>query len=117
VALDRLLTMAVESSNDKDGMILQSGVAPFDVIVTALDPGAESLYAELAAAGIDVLLDDRDERPGVKFKDADLIGVPWRITVGRKFAGGVVEVVERRTRVVREMPAAETTEFLIRYLA
>ena len=56
------------------------------------------IYGECLALGLDALLDDRDERPGVKFKDADLIGVPFRITVGKKLAGGMVELVERRTK-------------------
>ena len=58
----------------------------------------ERIYGECLALGVDALLDDRDERPGVKFKDADLIGVPFRITVGKKLAGGMVEFVERRTK-------------------
>jgi prolyl-tRNA synthetase len=56
---------------------------------------------------MDALFDDRDERPGVKFKDADLIGVPWRVTVGKKIAGGLVEVVERKTKVVTDVPVGE----------
>ena len=69
--------------------------------------GAEALYAECKAQGVDVLFDDRDERPGVKFKDADLIGVPYRITLGKKLAQGVVELVNRRTHVVEEIRVAE----------
>jgi prolyl-tRNA synthetase len=64
------------------------------------------------AAGLDVLFDDRDERPGVKFKDADLIGCPFRITVGKKLAQGMVEVVDRRTRQSTDVLVAEAAEFV-----
>jgi prolyl-tRNA synthetase len=64
------------------------------------------LYAECLRFGIDVLLDDRDERPGVKFKDADLIGIPYRLTVGKKLADGKIEFVERRTRASEDVPLA-----------
>jgi prolyl-tRNA synthetase len=59
---------------------------------------ARSIYESCLALGLDALLDDRDERPGVKFKDADLIGIPWRVVVGKKLAGGKVELVERKIR-------------------
>ena len=95
-------------------MALPAGVAPFDVVVSVAVAGdaaqmeaAERIYAECMAAGLDALLDDRDERPGVKFKDADLIGVPWRVTVGKKIAGGMVEVVERKTKVVVDVAIAD----------
>ncbi len=64
-------------------------------------------------AGLDALLDDRDERPGVKFKDADLIGVPWRITVGKKLAGGIVEIVERKTKAVTDAAAGEAAQAVV----
>jgi prolyl-tRNA synthetase len=100
LSLDRLLTAAVEAGCDQDGMVLPAASAPFDVIVTdaGAAPAAEGVYRSLAEAGFDVLVDDRDERAGVKFKDADLIGVPWRVTVGKKAADGVVELVDRRAR-------------------
>ena len=78
---------------------------------------AERLYQELLGAGVDVLLDDRDERPGVKFKDADLIGVPWRITVGKKLAQGHVELVDRRTRKSSDVPVEEAVSRLRAALA
>ena len=89
-------------------MSLPPSIAPFTVVITPVNlegRGAararrRRLYGECKAAGLDVLLDDRDERPGVKFKDADLIGIPYRITVGKKLAQGMVEVVDRRTRSV-----------------
>jgi prolyl-tRNA synthetase len=105
IGLERILCAAVELYNDGDGMALPSAIAPFAVVVTPANfseslqrETAEQLYQELLGAGVDALLDDRDERPGVKFKDADLIGVPWRITVGKKLAQGHVELVDRRTR-------------------
>jgi len=112
VALDRILVAAVEVGHDKDGMVLPASIAPFDVVVTAVNVDAEPVYRTLLDAGINALLDDRDERPGVKFKDADLIGVPWRVTAGRKLAEGIVEVVERKTKVVRDVAAGELLAYL-----
>jgi prolyl-tRNA synthetase len=103
VALDRLLIAAVEAGQDKDGMCLPAAIAPFEVVITAANVDAEGVYRALIDAGANVLLDDRDERPGVKFKDADLIGVPWRVTAGKKLAEGAVEVVERRTKQVTDV--------------
>jgi prolyl-tRNA synthetase len=104
IGIERILTAAIEQSNDKNGFWLPSSIAPFTVVVTVTNSSdatlaepAAALAAELDAAGLDVLLDDRDERAGVKFKDADLIGIPYRINVGKKAAGGVVELVTRAT--------------------
>jgi prolyl-tRNA synthetase len=104
IGIERILTAAIEQSNDKNGFWLPPSIAPFTVVVTvtnvsdaALAATGESLAAELSAAGLDVLLDDRDERAGVKFKDADLVGIPYRINVGKKAAEGVVELVTRAT--------------------
>jgi len=72
---------------------------------------AEDIAAKLEAAGHDVILDDRDERPGVKFKDADLVGIPFRITVGKKVTEGTVEVVLRSTREVRDVRIAAVVEY------
>ncbi len=117
LSAERILTTAVESGNDKDGMALPAGVAPFDVVISVAAAGdaaqmeaAERVYEECKAAGLDALFDDRDERPGVKFKDADLIGVPWRVTVGKKIASGIVEVVERKTKAVRDATAGEAAQ-------
>jgi prolyl-tRNA synthetase len=92
----------VEQSNDANGFWLPASIAPFAVVVTVtnmadatLRETGEKLAAELEEAGLDVLLDDRDDRAGVKFKDADLVGIPYRITVGKKAASGVVELVTR----------------------
>jgi prolyl-tRNA synthetase len=109
IGVERILAAAVELYHDADGMALPRSIAPFDVVITpvnwadaALREAAEKIYAAAKARGLDPLLDDREERPGVKFKDADLIGIPWRITVGKKLAQGIVEVVERRTKKVTE---------------
>jgi prolyl-tRNA synthetase len=104
IGIERILTAAVEQSNDKNGFWLSASIAPFTVVVTVTNMGdallketGEKLAAELEAAGLDVLLDDRDERAGVKFKDADLIGIPYRVNVGKKAAEGKVELVTRAT--------------------
>ena len=105
IGIERILTAAVEQSNDENGFWLPPSIAPFEVVVVATNTGdekirsaAESIAQILEDAGIDVLLDDRDERPGVKFKDADLVGIPFRINVGKKVTDDTVEVVQRSTR-------------------
>jgi prolyl-tRNA synthetase len=99
---ERILSAAVEQNRDADGIVLPAAIAPFNVIVTPVHPerleAAREIYQRLLAAGHDALLDDRDARPGVKFKDADLIGIPYRINVGKKLAEGMVELIERRSR-------------------
>ncbi len=102
IGIERILTAAVEQGNDANGFWLPRSIAPFDVVVTitnvsdpVLKPIGEQIATELESAGFDVLLDDRDERAGVKFKDADLIGVPYRVVVGKKAAEGKVELVTR----------------------
>ena len=105
IGISRLAQAAVEQHHDEAGICWPVNIAPFQVIVvianvqdsTQLDLG-ESLYGSLQSAGVDALLDDRSERAGVKFKDADLIGIPWRIVVGREAEAGRVEVVERSSR-------------------
>jgi prolyl-tRNA synthetase len=104
IGIERILTAAIEQSNDANGFWLPASIAPFAAVVTvtnvadaALRTVGEKLAAELDAAGLDVLLDDRDERAGVKFKDADLVGIPYRINVGKKAAAGQVELVTRAT--------------------
>ena len=102
IGIERILTAAIEQSNDANGFWLPASIAPFTVVVTVtnvtdtlLRETGEKLAAELEAAGLDVLLDDRDERAGVKFKDADLVGIPYRVNVGKKVAEGKVELVTR----------------------
>jgi prolyl-tRNA synthetase len=105
IGVGRIMASAVELYNDQDGMIWPVAIAPFEVVITpanftdaAQRETAEKLYNELNAAGIDTLLDDRDERPGVKFKDADLIGIPYRITIGKKLKENKVEFFTRKTK-------------------
>ncbi|HEX7956314.1 MAG TPA: proline--tRNA ligase [Pyrinomonadaceae bacterium] len=105
IGVERIMSAAVEQSHDADGIVWPRALAPFDVVVTVtnvkqkeMTDAGERLYAELTRAGLEVLLDDRDERAGVKFKDADLIGVPFRLTVGKKIADGKVELFERATK-------------------
>lgn len=114
IGVERVMAAAIELHHDADGIIWPETIAPFDVIVTVTNikddrmrEAGERLYAELGEAGFDVLLDDRDERAGVKFKDADLIGVPYRITVGKKIADGAVEIFQRRTKRASEVRLAE----------
>jgi len=119
IGIERILTAAIETSNDAEGFWLPVTIAPFTVVVTitnvadaALRETGEKLAADLEAAGIDVLLDDRDDRAGVKFKDADLIGVPYRINVGKKTASGQVELVVRATRSTIEVAMSEVVAVL-----
>jgi len=111
IGVERILSAAVEQNHDADGMFLPSAIAPFDVILTAanmdderLRAAAEKLYEEMQAKGLDVLFDDRRERPGVKFKDADLIGIPYRATIGkRKFEQGLAEIFQRSTKQIQDV--------------
>ncbi len=114
VSVERILYAAAEVFNDANGLCLPRTIAPFDVVITPVNmvDAALRIYSECKAAGIDALLDDRDERPGVKFKDADLIGVPWRVTIGKKLLEGKVELVERRTRKTREIELDRVVEAL-----
>jgi prolyl-tRNA synthetase len=105
IGVERIMSAAVEQSHDADGIVWPRALAPFDVIVTVTNikqddirGAGERLYEGLRRAGLEVLLDDRDERAGVKFKDADLIGVPFRLTVGKKIADGKVELFDRATK-------------------
>ncbi|MGA9980531.1 MAG: proline--tRNA ligase [Candidatus Sulfotelmatobacter sp.] len=109
IGIERILTAAVEQGNDENGFWLPPAIAPFEVVVTPVnvkDEGvlkaALDIATRLEAAGFDMILDDRDERPGVKFKDADLVGIPYRVTVGKKVTEGTVEIVLRSTREVRD---------------
>jgi prolyl-tRNA synthetase len=109
IGIERILTAAIEQGNDENGFWLPPAIAPFDIVVTPTNVSdekllhtAEDITRSLEAAGFDVLLDDRDERPGVKFKDADLVGIPFRVTVGKKVTEGTVEVVQRSTRQVQD---------------
>ena len=120
IGIERILTAAIEQSNDKNGFWLPVSIAPFTVVVTVtnvtdtlLRETGEKLAAELEAAGIDVLLDDRDERAGVKFKDADLVGIPYRINVGKKVAEGKVELVTRAAASSEDVQLSDITAILL----
>jgi prolyl-tRNA synthetase len=119
IGIERILTAAVEQGNDENGFWLPVAIAPFQVVVSAtnvkdeaIKSAAEGIATRLEAAGFDVVLDDRDERPGVKFKDADLVGIPFRINVGKKVTEDTVEVVLRSTRESRDVKIASVVEYL-----
>jgi len=123
VGVSRLAQSAVEQSYDKDGIVWAPAIAPYHAIVvipnmTDADQvqAAETLYAELNQAGIETLLDDRNERAGVKFKDADLIGIPYRVVTGKSLKNGKVEVVKRATHEVQEVAIADVVSTLKQWL-
>jgi prolyl-tRNA synthetase len=115
IGMERILCSAIELYNDADGMIMPPSIAPFNVVITPVNvndgpqrEAAEKLYAECKAVGLDPLLDDRDERPGVKFKDADLIGIPYRVTIGpKKLAQGLVELLTRKGKQSADVALAD----------
>jgi prolyl-tRNA synthetase len=118
IGIERILTAAVEQGNDENGFWLPRTIAPFEIVVAPVNvkdetvkAAAEDIAKKLETAGYDVMLDDRDERPGVKFKDADLVGIPFRITVGKKVTEGTVEVVLRSTREVRDVTITGIVEY------
>lgn len=120
IGIERILTAAIESSaaaNDGVAFALHPAIAPFQVVVTITNTAdanllaaGEKVAADLAKAGLDVLLDDRDERAGVKFKDADLIGIPYRINIGRGVAEGKVELVDRLNRHTQEIALEQVVQ-------
>jgi len=119
IGIERILTAAIEQGNDENGFWLPAAIAPFQVVVAPVNvkdetvkAAAEDIAKRLETAGLDVILDDRDERPGVKFKDADLVGIPFRVTVGKKVTEGTVEVVIRSTREVRDVRITAVVEHL-----
>ena len=124
IGVERILTGSVEQNHDGRGMSLPVSIAPFEAVVTPVNlkhaaqrAAAERIYSDLSAAGVDVLLDDRPERAGVKFKDADLIGVPFRATVGRRVGEGIAEITTRRTGATENVTierAATVLQRLIR---
>ena len=115
IGVSRTVAAAIEQNHDKDGIIFPLPIAPYQVVVLNLSPkdeeitaAAEQLYLDFQQQGIDVLIDDRDERPGSKFKDADLIGIPYRLTVGKSFSkDGVVEIRQRANGATSSLPLAE----------
>jgi prolyl-tRNA synthetase len=114
IGLDRTMAAIIEQNHDENGIIWPISVAPYHVIIVPVNPTeevqmkiAEDTYAKLQSAGVQVIFDDRNERPGVKFKDADLIGIPIRITVGRKAGEGIVEYKLRKSKEVKEITVDE----------
>ena len=119
IGIARILAAVVEQNHDENGMILPKEIAPFEVSIVIANMKdevqvkvANELYESLKAQGIEVLLDDRDERAGVKFKDMDLIGIPKRIVVGKKAVDGIVEYKERRNGEVQEIKIEEVSKFI-----
>lgn len=117
VGLERIMVAALELYHDDAGMVWPLSIAPFQVIITLLRPddptqleAGQAYYDLLAESRIDSLLDDRDERPGVKFTDAELIGIPVRITIGKKLSQGIVELFSRSDKKVKEVPADQVIE-------
>lgn len=117
IGVSRTLAAVVEQHHDENGIIWPMAVAPYHVIVTVMKPGdhvqmslGEAIYKELTEKCVEVLLDDRDERPGVKFKDADLLGIPVRITVGRNAGEEKVEYKLRRNKDMEEMSSKDAVD-------
>jgi prolyl-tRNA synthetase len=116
----RIAAAAIEQNHDKDGIIWPKSIAPFDIELLPLNMNdattrevAENLYRDLQAKGRMVLLDDRDERAGVKFKDADLIGIPTQVIIGEKnLKDGLVEIKDRKTKEVRKTKIAEVNDYV-----
>jgi prolyl-tRNA synthetase len=114
IGIERILTAVIEQNHDEQGFWLPVAIAPFQVVISPINvreqaqmKAAEKIAEELTGRGIDVILDDRDERPGVKFKDADLVGIPFRINVGKKVTEDLVELFERSTGKKQDVNIAE----------
>ena len=118
IGVSRIIAAAIEQNNDDNGIIWPMAIAPYHAVIVPVNvkdalqkEKAEELYAFLSEKGIEIILDDRDERPGIKFKDADLMGIPYKITFGNRLAkDGVIEMKSRRTGESVEIPAAEMKE-------
>jgi prolyl-tRNA synthetase len=114
IGVGRTAAAAIEQHHDADGIIWPMPMAPMHVMVVPVNATdsrswetAQAIHDELEAAGVEVLLEDRDERPGVKFKDADLIGLPLRVTIGKALTAGEVELTARRTRHMTKVRVEE----------
>ncbi len=123
IGVGRILAAVIEQNNDENGMILPLNIAPYHVALVQIDMNneeqttlAESIYDELTKLGIEVLYDNRDERPGVKFKDMELIGIPLRITVGKKASDGIVEWKERKTGDMKEISTKDIVNQVQEYI-
>jgi prolyl-tRNA synthetase len=116
IGVTRIVAAAIEQNHDDKGIIFPVPLAPYSVIIVNLgindeviNTAAEKLYHDLQTAGLEVLIDDRDERPGFKFKDADLLGIPYRVTVGKNFVNnGTLEIKHRKDGTIEEMTPEET---------
>jgi prolyl-tRNA synthetase len=121
IGLERNLAAVVEANHDENGICWPVNIAPYEVCVTVVKPkdvecheAGERLYEKLTEAGIDVIIDDRDERPGVKFKDAELVGFPYRVTIGPKgLADGIFELVRRRDGEKRDLKIEHAAETIV----
>jgi len=119
IGIERILTTAIEQNHDDNGFWLPPSIAPFDVIVVPISVRDETqmkksleIAEQLKKSGFDVIVDDRDERPGVKFKDADLVGIPFRVNVGKKVTEGLIEVKRRSTGETQDVNIAAISEHL-----
>jgi prolyl-tRNA synthetase len=118
IGISRLVAAAIEQNHDDNGIIWPFAIAPFHILLLPINykepklrDAAEELYRDLQKQQVEVLLDDRDERPGVKFKDADLIGIPLRITIGAKgLDKGIVELRRRRDGKTEEIPFTDAVK-------
>jgi len=119
IGVERILTAAIEQGHDENGFWLPPSIAPFDAVVVPISVRDETqmqkaleIAEELKKSGFDVIVDDRDERPGVKFKDADLVGIPFRLNVGKKVTEGLIEVKARSTGQMQDVNIAAISEHL-----
>ena len=120
MGVSRMPASIVEGSHDKDGIIWPISIAPFEAVITLVNSGDEKqcefaarLYEELEAQGVDVLLDEREERPGVKFKDADLLGIPIQIVVGKGVSENKVEICKRRDKKKENIDIENALEYVL----
>jgi prolyl-tRNA synthetase len=117
IGVGRILAAAIELYGDADGICWPISIAPYEVVITAINVTDEKviaiatdIYDKLRSAGVDVLFDDRDMQAGAKFKDADMIGMPIRVTVGRGITKGVVEIFRRKEKSKIEVPIEKAVE-------
>lgn len=118
--ISRMAAAAIEQHHDDDGIIWPQSISPMDLLILPVNINDEKMFEtavrlehELEERGIEVLVDDRDQRPGVKFKDADLIGIPLRLTIGKKLKEGMVELFNRATREVEEIPVEKALDVIL----
>ena len=120
IGIGRAMAAVAETHHDDRGLIWPVAVAPYETVITVASmrdtaalAAAEPLYEELLGRGVEVLLDDRDARAGVKFADAELVGIPWRVTVGRALADGAVELTERATGATERIAIGEVADRVV----